>query len=366
MIKKRISRLRELIQRNQLDGLLISLPANRRYLSGFEPDDSQPGESSGHLLISAAGAFLLTDFRYKLTALEQAQYFETVIYTKGLAHSLGQLAGDLRLKKLGFEADALLVSQYQMLTKALPDIEFQPTTGFVSKLRKYKDRAELMALEKSALLMERVLDPIMNGPLVGRSEREVALQIVRTIEDNGGDGPAFPPIVASGPNAAEPHAEPGPRIIAEGEPVLFDVGAKLNGYHSDMSRTVVAGGLEKADDQFKKVYATVRQAQLTALELIMPGLLGAEADELARAIIHEAGYEGKFGHSLGHGIGLATHEAPSVGPSSGEMLTEGMVFTIEPGIYLAGWGGVRLEVMVALEAEGCRLIGSGGGFYDLT
>lgn len=366
MIKKRLSRLRSLIQQKELDGLLVSLPANRRYLSGFMPDDGQIGESSGHLLVTASGAFLLTDFRYQLTAQEQAEYLQTVIYTRGLAHSLGQLAGEMRVKKLGFEADALLVSQYQMLQKALPEVELQPTTGFVSRLRKYKDAAELEALEKSAILMERVLDPIMNGPLVGRSEREVAIEIVRAIEDNGGDGPAFAPIVASGPNAAEPHAEPGPRIIAEGETVLFDVGAQLDGYHSDMSRTVIAGGLTKAHDKFKKIYSTVRQAQLTALELIVPGLLGAEADAIARDIINDAGYQGMFGHSLGHGIGLATHEAPSVGPNSEDMLTEGMVFTIEPGIYEAGWGGVRLEIMVALEPQGCRLIGQGGGFYDLS
>lgn len=345
---------------------MVSLPANRRYLSGFEPDDSQPGESSGHLLITASGAFLLTDFRYQLTAMEQAEYYETVVYTRGLAYSLNELASDMRLKKLAFEADALLVSQYQTLNKALNNIELQPTTGFVSKLRRTKDAAELANLEKSSLLMERVLEPIMNGPLVGRREKDIALEIIRAIEDNGGDGPAFPPIVASGPNAAEPHAEPGRRVIIEGETVLFDVGASLNGYHSDMSRTVVAGGLEKADDKFKEIYSTVRRAQLTAIELIMPGLLGAEADAIARDLIHDAGYEGQFGHSLGHGIGLATHEAPSVGPNAEDMLTEGMVFTIEPGIYEPGWGGVRLEVMVALEDHGCRLIGQGGGFYDLA
>lgn len=364
MIKKRLSKLRALMARQGLDAMLITLPANRRYLSGFSPDDTQLGESSGALLIAPAAAVLLTDFRYRLTAQAQAPCFEVVVYSRGLAHSLGVLLNELRVKRLGFESEALLFGQHQRLSEALPGVSWQPTLGFVSELRKFKDASEIKATEASLALMEAVLAQVMAGPLVGRSEREVALEIVRRIEDAGGEGPAFPPIVASGPNAAEPHAEPGPRVIAHGETVLFDVGAKVDGYCSDISRTIVAGGRAADDEQFRRVYATVRQAQLEALDGILPGMLGHEADAIARRIIDRAGFKGKFGHSLGHGVGLATHEAPSLGPNSDDMLEEGMVFTIEPGIYLSGWGGVRLEVMAVMEATGCRLLGASEGFLQ--
>ncbi|MFH1035304.1 MAG: aminopeptidase P family protein [Pseudomonadota bacterium] len=365
MIKMRLARLRRLIKAQGLDGLLVTLPANRRYLSGFSPDDGQLGESSGALLITQADALLLTDFRYELTARQQAVYFGVHIYRRGLADELQGLAARLNLKRLGFEDAALLVAQHQRLAQALAGVELVPTKGLVAGLRLKKDPAELASLERSLALMEKVLDEVLDGELVGQSERQLALQLVRGVEDLGGEGPAFPPIVASGPNAAEPHAEPGQRIIQAGETVIFDVGAKLEGYHSDISRTVVAGGLEQADQRFAQVYATVRQAQLTALEAIRPGMTGGQADAIAREVIEQAGFGERFGHSLGHGVGLYTHEAPSVGPNSTDVLQTGMVFTLEPGIYLPGWGGVRLEQMVVLEPQGCRLINRLDRFYDL-
>ena len=356
MIKTRLAKARELIGKQDLEALVVSLPVNRRYLSGYTPDDGQWGESSGWLVIAATAAVLITDSRYGLTAREQAGLFELRLHKQGLAREAAAVCADLGIKRLGLEAEGMLLDWQLELAKHAPDVELKPTRGLVSALRVIKDPREVWAMERSLGLMEQVLDQVLDQGLEGRSERELALMLNRMVEDAGGDGPAFPPIVAAGPAAAEPHAEPGPKVISAGEPVLFDVGARVEGYCSDMSRTVVAGGWDRADARFREVYQVVRRAQLAAIEGIRPGMTGAEADALARDLIKDAGYGAQFNHSLGHGVGLATHEAPSLSPNSPQELRPGMIFTIEPGIYLPGWGGIRLEQMVALEPEGCRLL----------
>lgn len=365
MIKLKLSRLRRVLKAQGLDGLLVTQPANRRYLSGFQPDDGQLGESSGALLITANDAIILTDFRYALTAGEQAPFFTPVIYRQGLASELAALAPRLRLKKLGFEADALLVSQQMRFDEKLPGLELKPTTDLVASLRVLKDGSEVRAISAALGLMEGVLDQVIAGDLVGKTERQVATEILRGLDQAGADGPAFAPIVASGPNAAEPHAEPGGRVIAAGDTVILDVGARLNGYCSDITRTVVAGGLAAAPEGFASVYGTVRRALETAAAGIRPGLTGKEADALGREVIAQAGHGERFGHSLGHGVGLQTHEEPSLSPLSRQVLLPDMVFTIEPGIYLPGWGGVRLEQMAVMTESGCRLLNRLDRFYGL-
>jgi Xaa-Pro aminopeptidase len=367
MLKKRLAKLRRRLIKNGLDGLIVSLPAHRRYLSGYTPEDGGWGETSGWLLITASDAVLFTDFRYELTALEQAPLFKVVVHRQGLAKALKPLLQANRVKRLSVEAGAMLVEHFERLARELGEgVELVPFTGLVSKERVLKDKFELQSIQASLGIIEKVLGSVISNDIVGKTERELALAITRATEDAGADGAAFPPIVASGPNGAEPHAEPGQRIIAAGEPVIFDVGAKKDGYCSDISRTVLAGGLQKADDRFREVYAVVRRAQLKAIAEIKPGMTGAEADAIARQVIAEAGYGERFGHSLGHGVGLATHEAPSVGPNSAEILEPGMVFTVEPGIYVPGWGGVRLEEMVVLTENGCQLLNRLNGFYELS
>lgn len=366
MIKARLAKLRGLLRARKLDGLLVTLPANRRYLSGFAPDDGQWGETSGALLISQDAALLLTDFRYQLTAQEQARLFETLIYKQGLAGEVVRQARRLGLKRLGCEAEAMLVAWQQRIAGGLEGCELVATQGLVARLRAIKNTTEIKLLEKSLALMEQVLAPVLASDIVGKTERELARLIARTLEDQGAEGAAFAPVVASGPNAAEPHAESGLRVIAAGDPVIFDVGARLEGYCSDLSRTVVAGGLEAADERFRRVYALARRAQLEAYGKIRPGMSGAEADGIARRVIQEGGLGERFGHSLGHGVGLATHEDPRVGPNSSDVLRPGMVFTLEPGIYLPGWGGVRLEDMVRLGPQGCSRMGGLDWFYDLA
>jgi len=366
MLKMRLALLRARLREKGLDGLLVSLPANRRYLSGYAPDDAQWGESSGWLFISAYEAVLLTDFRYELTARAQAPLYRVAVHRRGLVKELKPLLEASRVRRLGFEPEAMLVEHHERLSKEIgPAVELVPAHNLTGPLRALKDKQELRHIKDSLGLMEQVLREVISAGLVGKTERELALSIVRAVEDAGAEGPAFAPIVASGPNGAEPHAEPGDRVIAAGEPVIFDVGARLAGYCSDISRTVVAGGLDQADDRFREVYATVRKAQLKAIDGIKPGMTGAQADALGREMIAEAGYGKSFGHSLGHGVGLATHEAPSVGPNSSEVLRPGMVITVEPGIYLEGWGGVRLEEMVVITETGCQLLNKLDDFYEL-
>ncbi|MFH1058064.1 MAG: Xaa-Pro peptidase family protein [Pseudomonadota bacterium] len=365
MVKIRLERLRAVIRRQKLDGLLVTHPANRFYLSGYHAGDGQFGESSGALLITQTDALLLTDFRYALSAAEQAPLFTPVIYRRNLAAELAEIAQARRLKKIGCEADALLISQHTRLADALAGVELIPTLDLVAGLRVLKHPDEVAAITKSLHLMESVLDGVMASDLVGKTERQVALMILRGIEAAGGDGPSFEPIVASGPNAAEPHAEPGGRVIAPGDTVILDVGAKLDGYCSDITRTLMAGGLAAAPPQFAEIYGTTRKAMLTAVAGIRPGMSGKQADALAREVIAAAGHGERFGHSLGHGVGLMTHEDPHVSPVSPEALKPGMIFTIEPGIYLPGWGGVRLEQMVLLTPTGCQLLNRLDRFYDL-
>jgi Xaa-Pro aminopeptidase len=366
MIKKRIARLRALMSAHGLDAALITNPPSRRYLSGYSPDDGQWGESSGALYISQTRAYILTDFRYELTAREECRYLDVRIYKKGLAEEIATIAEEDRISKLGFEPEGMLYAWYESLADALGEVELISAKRLVSGFRMFKDASEVKVITASIRLMEGVLDQVLSSDLVGLSEREVALRITRDVEDAGAEGVGFDPIVACGPNGAEPHAEPGGKVIQMGDIVLFDVGAKLNGYISDMSRTVIAGGVEHADEKFRDVYSTVRKAQIKAIHEIMPGMSGAEADSIARQVIEDAGYGDKFGHSLGHGVGLITHEAPGVGPRSEDELLPGMIFTIEPGIYLPGWGGIRLEDMVEMTEHGCRLLNKLDHYYDFS
>ncbi|MDR1396395.1 MAG: Xaa-Pro peptidase family protein [Desulfarculales bacterium] len=362
MIKTRIGKLRRRLKQEGLPAILITVPANRFYLSAFTPEDGQAGESSGALLISQDAAFLLTDFRYKLTALAEAVYYEIRLCPAGQAQELAELSRDLGLKKLALEEGGLLFSQWRQLEKNLPGLELVPAGGLVEDLRQIKEGAEIEAIRRSLELMEQALMQTMSQTAAGRSERALALELERAVQDLGGDGLSFPAIVAGGPRGAEPHAQAGGDIISPDSPLVVDVGAAHKKYMSDITRTYLEQGREGF--KWKEVYATVRQALETALAGIKPGMSGAQADALARRVIEKKGYGPNFGHSLGHGVGLMVHEAPSLSPRSRQQLLPGMVFTLEPGIYIPGWGGVRLEQMVALEETGCRLLNRLDHFYN--
>ncbi len=364
-VKLRVDRLRRLLEREGLDGLLVLGPFNRRYLTGFTPDDGQPGESSGAVLVSETAFILATDGRYALTARDQAPLAEVQIYERGLAASLPDLVERAGVRRLGFEAEWISVAGRDRLAAALgrtdPGAELVPAVGLVEELRRVKDETELSLITRAVRLTEAAFQAVARDLTPGWTERRAAWAVEEAMRRAGADEAAFPPIVAAGPNSAEPHAQPTDRVIETGEPVLFDIGARWGGYRADMSRTIVLG---EPDDRFKEIYAVVRRAQRAAIDGLGPGMDGDAADALAREVIAKAGFGENFGHALGHGVGLATHEAPSLAARQTDPLVPGMVFTVEPGIYLPGWGGVRLEQMVVLEESGARVLNQDETFYE--
>ena len=340
----RLQKLRQSPIVQELDALLVSQPQNHRYLSGFTG-------STGCLLISAADAFLAVDFRYVEQAKREAPGFE-VIHVKGdIANWLPGLLSDLGFKRLGFEADQMPFTTHQQLCKAISNNQHQvqlvPTYGVVESLRAIKEVEELESIAEAVKLADTSLGYAKSIIRPGMTEKELAWELEKSLRETGSETMPFEIIVSSGPNSALPHAKPSGRAIVEGEPVVIDIGARVNGYCSDLTRTLC---LSEEDETFCKVYDIVLGAQLTALATIGAAMSGDQADRLARTVVAEAGYGEAFGHGLGHGIGLEAHESPRLGPSSSDVLVDGMVFTLEPGIYIPGWGGIRIEDTVTIES----------------
>ena len=350
-MKDRLDPLRHKIQELGLDALLVSMPENRRYLSGFTG-------SAGYLLITPTEALLATDFRYVEQALGQAPHFQVVRIGSDWSW-LKERVAELRLKRLGVEGQHMTLTTHKQIVEAFKELPSKEksslvvTTGMVDPQRAVKDSEELALLQKAIDIAETALEQVISQLRPEQTEKEVAWHLERTMRDLGADGPSFDTIVAAGPHGAMPHHRPSDRPIAQGEPVVIDMGARVSGYCSDITRTVCLG---EPNDTFRRIYDTVLGAQLTAIELIKPGMTGDQGDAFARRVIEESGHGESFGHSLGHGVGLAVHELPRLAPKSTHTLEEGMVFTIEPGIYLSGWGGVRIEDMVLLGANGVEVL----------
>jgi len=364
IFEKRLDLLRSKFASLGVDTVWIIQPENRRYLSGFKAADGQLDESSGCLFISLDQALLLTDSRYTIQAQQEVFGFEVITHKKGLLDTIPEIFDRLNTRRLGFEGGYLIWDLYQKVkekvTQYSTPVELIALSNLVEEIREIKVPEEVDMLSRSAQLMGDVLAQVIDELTPGQVEKDIAWKIETLIREQGADAAAFPPIVASGPNGALPHAVPTDRIIGEGEPIILDVGAKIDGYCSDMTRTVFLGN---PPSDFKEIYRVVRKAQVFALESVRPGMKTDEADSIARDVIKNAGFGNFFGHSLGHGIGMAPHEKPSVGPLKPEVLKEGMVFTIEPGIYIPGKGGVRLEEMVVLEGDGARILTTNKNFY---
>jgi len=261
------------------------------------------------------------------------------------------------LTRLGFEARHITFALHQQLSdilnKTQSQLELVPVAGLVESLRAIKEPEELELIIRAVEITDAAFENIENMMHVGMTEKEAASEIEKFLRQNGSQAVPFEVIVASGPNSALPHAKPSLRKIRSSEPVVIDIGARVEGYSSDLTRTICLG---TADVTFNKVYNTVLEAQLEAITKISEGMAGSQADSLSRKVIEKAGYGEAFGHGLGHGIGLALHEQPRLSPNSTELLTSGMIFTIEPGIYLTGWGGVRIEDDVVMENGRARAI----------
>ena len=337
-MRSRGDRLAALLAERELECLLVTDLVNVGYLTGF-------GGTNGACVCGAERRVFLTDFRYTERAAAEVEGWDVVTVADDWLGGIAErLAG-----RVGFEDHHMAVRTLRRLEEKLPDgVTLEGVAGTVEKLRRVKDEAELAAIAAAAQLADEVWRWTLERGLVGRTELDVARAAEARIREQGAE-PSFPTIVAAGPNGALPHAEPGEREIVRGELVVFDMGAKLDGYCSDGTRTFATGD---PGDGAREVYETVRRAQAAALDAVVAGAKAEEVDAVARDLISAAGHGERFGHGLGHGVGLEVHEEPRVSQRSEDVLAAGEVVTIEPGIYLPGELGVRIEDLVAVTAVG--------------
>ncbi len=343
MSSKRLIAIRKIITDSEVDALMVTYPANCRYLSGFDG-------SSGLLLISDNQAYLVTDFRYLEQAEEQAGAFTVIRRQDDLYSGLSEIITQNGWHTIGFEAKHLLYDSYSEMSEKLKN-RWVPLSDSVEQLRMIKNDAELDLMSKGAARLDQAFSYLLSLIKPGISERELSLELEIFLLRVGAEERSFKFIVASGTRGALPHGSASGKIIKDRELVTFDFGAVFDGYATDMTRTVCLG---RPDWLQSEIYELVKEAQAAAVTAVSPRKNTKEIDSVARDIIEKAGYGEYFGHGLGHGIGMETHEAPTLNQRSETKLEAGMVVTIEPGIYMPGRGGVRIEDMVQVTAVGVR------------
>jgi Xaa-Pro aminopeptidase len=339
------AQIQAIVGEKSLEGILFFSPENIRYLTGFSG-------SEGYLLIGKDANLLLVDSRYITQAQEETHDCRIVLLNKGIKSVATQIS-DLGLKRLGFEAQHISVALFGQLQENLQDIDMVPIKDEFERLRGLKSDEEILLIQQAVQVAEDAWKKILGMIKQGTREDELALELEYRMKKGGAEAVAFDIIVAAGPRTALPHAQPTTRPIEEGDFVLFDFGARYQGYCSDESCTVVAG---QATEEEKHIYSIVKDAHDKAIEQVKPGVKLAEIDAAARDYINQAGHGEHFGHGTGHGVGLAVHEWPTVGKDSRDVAEAGMVFTIEPGIYIPEWGGVRIEDMVLVTPDGCEVL----------
>ncbi|WP_088548319.1 M24 family metallopeptidase [Paenibacillus aquistagni] len=345
MSNARVERLRKEMDERGLEAIWIASEINRRYMTGFTG-------SSGYVLITKDRAILLTDFRYMTQAPEQAAGFEVIQHGK-VTDTLKELLHDNGIKTLAMEQDHVSYASFVQYQEELAPVELVPTSGIIENLRRIKDQSEIQILKEAAELADRTFSHILSYLKPGVSEMDIALEMEYFMRKNGATSSSFDTIVASGERSALPHGVASERIIKGNEFVKLDFGAYYKGYCSDITRTVFLG---TPTDKHKEIYNIVLESQLHALEHIRPGMTGKEADALSRDIIEKHGYGPNFGHSLGHGIGMEIHESPNLAKTSDMVLAPGHVVTVEPGIYVPGFGGVRIEDDIVITENGIEII----------
>lgn len=337
-------RIHEILDKNKIDAVLISNGNNMRYISGFA------GET-GYLYISRKRHAVITDFRYTYQAEAEAEGYEIItIDNNGYEAAINDIIRTENVKRLGFEAEDMLYSRYFGLMDKLEIKELVPIGNDITRLRRIKTPRELEYIRKAEEIGDKVFEEMLGIIKPGMTELEISARIEFLLKMKGGERTSFPAIVASGVNSSMPHAVPTAKRVETGDFLTMDFGCVYNGYCSDMTRTIVIG---KATDKQKEIYRLVLDAQQAALDFIKAGLKGKEIDKVARDLIYAAGYEGCFGHGLGHSLGLFIHEEPRLSPLEEEIIESGMVETVEPGIYVRGFGGVRIEDLVAVTEQGC-------------
>ncbi len=347
----RLDRLRQQLAEKGIDAALVQSGFNRRYLTGFTGTD-------GTLLVGPAAAYLLVDFRYTEQAQQQTAGIEVVeaggsAGKKPLLTVVRELLASMGADRIGLEGNHLTFEQYSDLTQQLTGLEPVSIGGVVEGLRAVKDEAELVIMRRAAAITDAAFDHILGYLEPGLRESEVALELEYFLRRQGAEGRSFDFIVASGPRSAMPHGVATDKVLQPGELVTLDYGCIYQGYCSDMTRTVLLG---EPDDKQREVYAVVLAAQRAGVAGIRPGMMGREADAICREVIAALGYGEYFGHGTGHGVGLEIHEEPGVGSRSTRILEPGNVITVEPGVYLAGWGGVRIEDSAVVTATGIEVM----------
>ena len=347
----RIELIRAQLSTWNVNGILITNLSNCRWASGFTG-------SACTIVITAEKALLGTDFRYWEQAANQAPEFELV--KMGRTAEFAKQADVVKMAgvdRMGFESSNMTVSDFADLKRQCKDVEdlkLVPLNSRIEPLRDVKSAEELEKIRAAAAITDLAMEQVNEIAKPGMTERELAWELEKLMRENGADGMAFPIIVASGPNSAMAHHHPGDRKLQAGDPIIIDMGAVLDGYHSDMTRTFFMGN--ELDEKFKYVYDLVHMAQKNALKNMQAGMLGKEIDALAREVIADAGQGENFGHSLGHGVGLDIHEGPRLSSIYEEEIPVGSVVSVEPGVYLSGWGGVRIEDLVVLTDDGIEFL----------
>jgi Xaa-Pro aminopeptidase len=346
----RLDKLRQSLAQSEegLDALLVYQPENRRYLSGFTGSEAM-------LLITQDRAVLATDSRYWEQAEREAPEFSLFqVTTRYVMQMTDLLAAAGYPKHIGFESTFITVDLLDQLTDAAPDVKWIATKDVVEDLRVIKDASEIALIKRAARIADEGFESLCKTLRPGMTEHEAAWELEAYLRTHGADKIAFDLIVGSGPGGAEPHHHNSSRVIEAGEPIVLDLGAHVNGYNSDLTRTICLG--QPKDDRFMEIYSIVLRAQEAALNGIRAGMTGIEADKLARDVIVAAGYGDQFGHGLGHGVGLAVHEEPRASRLAEDPLPAGSTLTVEPGIYQPGWGGVRIEDLTLVGENGVQLL----------
>ena len=343
-LESRLEKVRKSLSSLDIDALCILGQDNCYYLTGFY--------APLPLLISPEKAVIMANPLYMEEARSKAMGFEIM---PGDVSSLTSMAKSMKLKRIGISPESINFGVWQRLSKEAQKVGLSliAVPGEVEKLRQVKEREEIERLTKAAHIADRAMNYIRSWIEPGMPERKVAWEVEKFLRESGSGSLPFEVMVASGPNSAFPHVLPTDRIIQGGEPIIIDLGARFEGYVSDMSRTFFLG---QEDIKFSQIYHTVLESQLVSLSAIKKGMSGDKADKLARAVIESKGWGSYFVHGLGHGVGLAIHEEPTLSPTSTSTISEGMVFTLEPGVYIGGWGGIRIEDMVLMEGEKLNML----------
>jgi len=342
---ERQQNLKNVIEKSGLDGMLITNLTNIRYICGFTG-------SAGTCLVTQSGKFFITDGRYIEQSKEQVKGFNRYIDMDNNLSIIKKNKLITKDLKIGFEGDHVNFTLYDSMKKIFTDTDWESTTMILEDLASVKDKTELNAIRTAVEITDKVYEEILPMLRPGYTEKQVANTMVSKYREYG-EGEAYSPIVATGPNGALPHAVPTDREFKKGDFIVIDAAAKYAGYHADMTRTPVVG---EATEKHHEIYAIVKEAQQRGCNIAMAGVSCKEVDAATRDYIHEMGYGEHYTHGTGHGLGLEIHTSPRFSPTSEDILAENNVMTIEPGIYLAGWGGVRIEDDVIINNDGCEIL----------